>query len=73
MKRLVILVLVIVGFIGGAIASAPFIAASDLAKRRIAAKKRFACVAAGGGEASIRPGGLSFTNSSHTGSFSQRH
>lgn len=36
MKRLVILVLIVVGLIGGAIAAAPFIAATDLAKRRIA-------------------------------------
>ena len=36
MKRLVILILLVVAVIGGAIAAAPFIAATDLAKRRIA-------------------------------------
>jgi AsmA protein len=38
MKRLVILLLIVAGVIGVAIASAPFIAATDLAKRRIAAQ-----------------------------------
>ena len=38
MKRLVILLLIAAGLIGAAIASAPFIAATDLAKRRIAAQ-----------------------------------
>ena len=36
MKRLVILLLIVVGLIGAAIASAPFIAATELAKKRIA-------------------------------------
>lgn len=38
MKRLIIFVLVVVGLIGAAIAAAPFIAATDLAKQRIAAQ-----------------------------------